>query len=286
MKDNDISLLTRIEAARDHLTASEARVAAIILGNPNLATELAISALAQQAGVSEPTVARFCKALGFSGLREFKLQLARSLGGASAVAAQPVSGEDSAGSAGVKVIDRAIQALTALRDTLDGRVLAEAARRIARARRLEFYGQGNSGIVAQDGQHKFFRMGLATGAYSDPHVHAMSAALLGTTDVVVAISASGRTLDLIRSIEIAKQAGAFVIAITTRASPLTRICDLTIAVDVEEDQDPYSPMTSRLLHLQVLDMLAVLVALEMGQEMLGAVQRVRRTVADKRVRQP
>lgn len=285
MKDQEISLLTRVEAVRDQLTASEAKVANVILSNPNLATELSISMLAAQAQVSEPSVARFCKAMGFSGLKEFKLQLARALGGAQMQpSALQVSADDTAGSAAAKVIERSIQALVNLRDTLDGGLLAVAAQRIARARRLEFYGQGNSGIVALDGQHKFFRMGLATGAYSDPHVHAMSAALLGPQDVVVAISASGRTLDLLRSIEIAKEAGAFAVGITTRASPLTRLCDVTIAVDVDEGPDPFSPMTSRLLHLEVLDMLAVLVALELGPGLLGSVKRVRDTVADKRMR--
>ncbi len=283
MTDRDSPLLTRIEASRDQLTSSEARVANVILSNPNLAVELSISAMAAQAGVSEPTVARFCKSIGFSGLKEFKLQLARSLGGAqTATPHTPVSAGDSAGSAAMKVIDRSIQALGNLRDTLDSGLLAEAARHIASARRLEFYGQGNSGIVALDGQHKFFRMGLPTGAYSDPHVHAMSAALLKPGDVVVAISASGRTLDLLRSIEIARESGAYVIGVTTRGSPLMRLCNVTIAVDVDQDDDPYSPMTSRLLHLEVLDMLAVLVALEMGPGLAGNVKRVRQTIADKR----
>ncbi len=283
MTDRDSPLLTRIEASRDQLTSSEARVANVILSNPNLAVELSISAMATQAGVSEPTVARFCKSIGFSGLKEFKLQLARSLGGVRAPSTHaPVSAGDSAGSAAVKVIDRSIQALGNLRDTLDSGLLAEAARHIATARRLEFYGQGNSGIVALDGQHKFFRMGLPTGAYSDPHVHAMSAALLTPGDVVVAISASGRTLDLLRSIEIARESGAYVIGVTTRGSPLMRLCNVTIAVDVDQDDDPYSPMTSRLLHLEVLDMLAVLVALEMGPGLAGNVKRVRQTIADKR----
>jgi RpiR family transcriptional regulator, carbohydrate utilization regulator len=281
MDMTDTPFLARIEAVRDTLTASESRVADLVLSNPNLATQLSISQLARQAGVSEPSVARFCKSVGFSGIKEFKLQLARSLGGAPPVD-RLIFADETAGSAAFKVIDRSIRALTHLRDTLDSALLAEAARLIAQAGRLEFYGQGNSGIVALDGQHKFFRMGLATGAYSDPHIHAMSAALLGRGDVVVAISASGRTLDLLRSIEIAKDAGASIIGITTRGSPLMRLCDVAIAVDTDQEEDPYSPSASRLLHLEVLDMLAVLVALELGPGLLGKVRRVRQMVSDKR----
>lgn len=280
MAKKDYTLLTRIESLRDTLTSSEARVADVVLSNPNLATELSISALAQQAVVSEPTVARFCKSVGFSGLREFKLQLARSLGGAGATRSEPVGPVESAGSAASKAISRSIQALVALRDGLDSKLLEEAARRISKAQRLEFYGQGNSGIVALDGQHKFFRLGIPTGAYSDPHVHAMSAALLKPGDVVVAISASGRTLDLLRSIEIARNAGAYVIGITTNGSPLVRLCDTTIAVDVADDQ--FSPMTSRMLHMAVLDALSVLVGIEMGPGFLNVIKRVRHVIDDKK----
>jgi RpiR family transcriptional regulator, carbohydrate utilization regulator len=283
MVEYETPLLARIEAARDTMTASEVKVAGLILSSPNLATQLSISQIAEQAGVSEPTVARFCKAVGFSGIKEFKLQLARALGGAAPAARLELK-DETAGSAAFKVIDRSIRALTNMRDTLDSALLAEAARRIARAGRLEFYGQGNSGIVALDGQHKFFRMGLATGAYSDPHVHAMSAALLKHGDVVIAISASGRTLDLLRSIEIAKEAGASIIGITTRGSPLMRLCDVAIAVDVDQEDDPYSPSASRLLHLEVLDMLAVLVAIELGPGLLGKVGQVRQLLAEKRER--
>lgn len=284
MKEQPSTLLTRIEAALDHLTPSEARVGALVLSNPNLAVELSISALAERAQISQPSVARFCKAIGFAGFKEFKLHLARSLGGQVAQAPTPVTADDTAGSLAIKVMDRAIKALTDFRDSLDGALLKDAAARIARAKRLEFYGQGNSGIVALDGQHKFFRLGIPTGAYSDPHVHAMSAALLTPQDVVVAISASGRTLDLLRSIEIAREAGAVIIGITTRGSPLTQLCDVTIAVDVAPDEDIYAPMTSRLLHLQTLDMLAVLVAMEMGPGLAKTVEKVRQKVADKRTR--
>ncbi len=110
----------------------------------------------------------------------------------------------------------------------------------------------------------------------------MSAALLKPGDVVVAISASGRTLDLLRSIEIARESGAYVIGVTTRGSPLMRLCNVTIAVDVDQDDDPYSPMTSRLLHLEVLDMLRRARGAGDGAGPRGNVKRVRQTIADKR----
>ena len=282
MAENGKTLLVTIEAARDHLSRSEARVADIILSDPNRAVEMSIAAMSMAAEVSEPTVARFCKSLGFSGLKEFKLRLARSLGTGTPFVHQDVKPGDSASIAVGKMIDRASLAIAMLRDDLDSASLSRAAKAIAGAPRLEFYGQGNSGIVAMDAQHKFFRLGIPTAAYSDPHVHAMSAALLGEKDVVVAISASGRTLDLIRSVEIAKNAGVTIIGITTRGSPLTRLCDVAITTEVEEDSDVYSPMLSRLVHLAIIDVLSVLTALERGDAGVSSMARAKKSVRDKR----
>ncbi|MGL5447414.1 MAG: SIS domain-containing protein [Rhabdaerophilum sp.] len=282
MSETGKALLLTIEAARDHLSRSEARVADIILGDPNRAVEMSIAAISEAADVSEPTVARFCKSLGFSGLKEFKLRLARSLGSGTPFVHQDVKPGDDTASVVFKVIDRAAKAIASLRDEMDTTLLAKAARAIAEASRLEFYGQGNSGIVALDAQHKFFRLGIPTAAYSDPHVHAMSAALLGPKDVVIAFSASGRTLDLIRSVEIAKNAGVTVIGITTRGSPLTKLCDVAITSDVEEDTDVYSPMLSRHVHLAIIDVLSVLTALERGDAGVSNMARAKRSVREKR----
>lgn len=280
MADQANALLVAIETTRDGLSRSEARVADFILGDPNRAVEMSIATLAAAASVSEPTVARFCKSMGFSGLKDFKLRLARSLG-ASVRVHQDVSPQDSAASATTKVLDRAARGIAGARDSADHASISRAAEAIATARRVEFYGQGNSGIVALDAQHKFFRLGIATAAYSDPHVHAMSAATLGPRDVVMAISASGRSVDLIRSVEIAKNAGVTVVALTTRGSPLMRLADIAIATDIEEDPDLYAPMVSRLVHLALIDALAVLVALKQGTKAQSTLDRGKRSLRDK-----
>jgi RpiR family carbohydrate utilization transcriptional regulator len=282
MSQSPIGLLAQIEAARDDLSRSEARVADYVLNSPHTVLELSIEALSKAAQVSEPTVARFCKSVGFSGWKEFKIQVARSLGGGMPVVHQDVRADDPVGVAAAKVVDRSVNALVSLRDRLDNGLLKSAVAILTRATRIEFYGQGSSGIVALDAQHKFFRLGIPTVAYSDPHVHAMSAALLGRTDVVVAISAGGRTLDLIRSVEIARAAGAQVIGITTGGSPLTRHCTLTLATDVQDDLTLYASMTSRLVHLAIIDILAVLVALERGPERIRSLERGKRSVREKR----
>lgn len=282
MDQSPIGLLAQIEAARDSLSRSEARVADYVLNSPQGVLELSIEALSTAAGVSEPTVARFCKSVGFSGWKEFKIQVARSLGGGVPFMHQDIKADDPIGVAAAKVVDSSISALLSVRDRLDSGILKSAVGILTRAARIEFYGQGSSGIVALDAQHKFFRLGIPTVAYSDPHVHAMSAALLGPSDVVVAVSAAGRTLDLIRSVEIARGAGAQVIGITTGGSPLTQHCSLTLSTDVHDDQTIYASMISRLTHLAIVDILAVLVALERGPERIRLLERGKRSVREKR----
>jgi RpiR family carbohydrate utilization transcriptional regulator len=123
---------------------------------------------------------------------------------------------------------------------------------------------GNSGIVAQDAQHKFFRLGINTTAYSDGHMQVMSASILGPGDCVVVISNSGRTRDLMDAADIARKHGATTIVITASGSPLAAAGHIHLAADHPEGYDRYSPMTSRHMHLMIVDVLATCVALRIG----------------------
>jgi RpiR family carbohydrate utilization transcriptional regulator len=156
----------------------------------------------------------------------------------------------------------------------------------SKRRRIEFYGVGNSGIVAQDAQHKFFRLGVNTAACSDGHVQLMSATMLGAGDCVVVISNSGRSRDLLDAAEIARKKGATSIIITASGSPLAAIGQspgqILLAVDHPEDYDRYSPMVSRLLHLIAIDILTTGVALRLGQQLRPMLQEIKKNLRSKR----
>jgi RpiR family carbohydrate utilization transcriptional regulator len=153
-------------------------------------------------------------------------------------------------------------------------------------RRIEFYGVGNSGIVAQDAQHKFFRLGVNAVAYSDGHVQVMSATMLQPGDCAVIISNSGRSRDLLDAAEIARKKGATTIVITASGSPLTQYAQILLAVDHPEDYDRYSPMVSRLLHLTVIDILTTGVALRLGEQLRPMLQEIKRNLRAKRYATP
>lgn len=277
-------LLARIEASFDDLRKSERAVAEFVLAHPNEVLNISIAEIAYRVGVSQPTVARFVNALGFTGFKEFKLRLAQSLASGVPYVHRDVGPDDTLDEVAPKVFNRTIGALMSVRNQLDGPRLQRAVELVTRAGRMEFYGVGNSGIVAMDAQHKFFRFGIPSVAYSDPHTQGMAATLLEEGDVVVAISASGRTPEIIRACELAREGGAEVIAITATGSPLARIASVLLPADVPEDPDVYAPMTSRIAHLAIIDALSVSVALASGPELIKRLERTKQTLRDKRIR--
>lgn len=276
-------LLTQIEAARERLSKAEQQVADYVLDHPNDIMNQSIGVLAGNIGVSQPTVARFCLALGFTGFKEFKLRLVQNLAGGVPFVHRDVGVGDPASALVAKVLDRTIAALMRVRNELDAAALDQAIHLLVNARTIEFYGAGNSGIIAADAQHKFFRLGVPTVAYSDAHIHGMAATLLQPGDVVVAISNTGRTRDLLRSVEWARQAGADVVGITASGSPLAKLSTVALCADVEEDPDVYSPMTSRIAHLAIVDVLAVGVALSRGPGLLARLEKAKQSLRERRV---
>ena len=188
------------------------------------------------------------------------------------------------------MIVKGVCALLAYRNYADTQAFERAFGALTAAgksgRRIEFYGVGNSGIVAMDAQHKFFRLGVTAAAVSDGHVQVMSATMLQPGDCAVVISNSGRSRDLLDAAEIARRKGATTIVITATGSPLARSAtsgqQILLAADHPEDYDRYSPMVSRLLHLVIIDILTTGVALRLGGELRPMLAEIKRNLRAKR----
>ena len=265
-------MLDRIQACLPSLAPAEQRVARLVLADPRSFARLPVTELAARAQVSKPTVVRFCRSIGYDGLSDFKLKLAGSINEGVPFIHRSVDANDKPGSVLVKVIDNTVAALLKYRNDASSHAIERACEALTAAwrtgRRIEFYGVGNSGIVAQDAQHKFFRLGVHTAACSDGHLQVMSASLLGEGDCVVVFSNSGRTRDLMDACDIARRHGATTIVITASGSPLAGAGHIHLAADHPEGYDRYSPMVSRLLHLVIVDVLATCVALRIGGDTL------------------
>ena len=261
-------MLDRIRASLPSLAPAEQRVGQLVLADPRAFANLPVSELADRSHVSKPTVVRFCRSMGYDGLSDFKLKLAGTVSEGVPFIHRSVDVDDKTSDVVVKVIDNTVAAFLKYRNDASTAAIDKAATVLAATyktgKRIEFIGAGNSGIVALDAQHKFFRLGVNTVAYSDGHMQVMSASLMGPGDCLVVISNSGRTRDLMDASDIARKNGATTIVITTSGSPLAMAGHIHLAADHPEGYDRYSPMVSRLMHLMIVDILATCVALRIG----------------------
>ena len=244
--------------------------------------------LAEQAGVSEPTVLRFCRSIGCPSYGDFKVRLAQSLVTPSSDQDRPppqLRAEDNVVDATDKVFRSTIDILNRVHDRLDVASVERAAVTLLKSQRIDIYGHGASGLVAADAQHKLFRLTNHATAYADSHMQLTAAATLGPADSVLAISHSGQTRELLQTVDIGLATGATVIAITRPGSPLADRATIVISVDVQEKTEFYTPMVSRLAHLVVIDALFVGLALlsppanTRRQERMQAALASRRAVA-------
>lgn len=263
-------MLDRIRAALPALPRSEQRVAKLVLADARRFARLTIGEMAERAHVSKPTVVRFCRSMGYDGLVDLRRKLQGSVPEGTPFVHPSVDAGDAAGDVLKKVVDSAVATLLEHRDQACVRSLDRAAEAIAQAHRtrglVQFHGAGNSGLVAQDAQHKFFRFGIHAAAYHDGPTQLMAATLLAPGDVALFISNSGRNRDVLEACEIAKRKDATTIAITAAGSPLAAASGILLAAEHPENYETFSPMTSRILHLMIVDVLATAVALRIGAE--------------------
>jgi RpiR family transcriptional regulator, carbohydrate utilization regulator len=289
-------MLERIRASIPALPPAEQRVAKLLLADPRSFASLPVGELAERSHVSKPTVVRFCRSIGYDGLADFKLKLAGSVNEGVPFVHRSVDDDDKAGDIVVKVVDNAVAALLRYRNAAASQAVERAIAALAEAcragRRIDFYGVGNSAIVAQDAQHKFFRLGVMASAVVDGHTQVMSATMLKPGDCAVIISNSGRSKDLLDVADIARKKGATVIAITASGSPLAHEAaagahQILLAADHPEDADRYSPMVSRLLHLMIVDILTTGVALRLGSaELRPMLQEIKKNLRQRRYVEP
>ena len=253
-------LLREIKNALPNLRKSEVKVAEFVLNKPEDIIELTTAQASGAIGVSEPTLIRFCQAIGFNGFQKFKLTLAQQLAADNYFNSYEIDPNDSIQEVTEKVFDSTISEILNVRSQLNQEVVEEAIETLANAKRVEFYAFGGSVPVAMDAQHKFFRLKIPSSCISDPHIQFMSANSLGKDDVVVVISQSGTTSALIDSVKIVRKSGVKVIGIMPGNTPLASICDYPLVINIGDNNRISKPHTSRIAYTAVIDVLTMGVA--------------------------
>ena len=257
-------MLATITTALPRLSPSERRVGQWILDHPREAAGITLARLAAECKTSEPTVVRFCRRVGLGGFRELAIRLTEALSQPTTFVHRDVGADDSTSDAVTKVMDASIQSLIEMRAQLSSMPIDEAVRAMQSARQIAFAGLGASGHVARDASHKFFRLGIPCTSLRDTTMILQFAAIAQPDDVMVLLSHTGRWPEFALAARLARERGATVIALTNPDSEVAAESGLLFPCRLIEDTSVYTPMSSRLAQLALLDAIQVALALAQG----------------------
>ncbi|HCH33438.1 MAG TPA: transcriptional regulator HexR [Oceanospirillaceae bacterium] len=277
------NLLQQLVQQQEQLNRSERKVAQVIVADPRAATRMSIAALAGLAQVSEPTVNRMCRSFGLKGYPDFKLELAQSMASGTPYVSQNVDQNDSVKQYTDKIFTSTMASLDVARQQVDSKSIERAVDYLSQAQQIIFCGMGASGAVAQDALHKFFRFNIPVVAHNDSLMMRMTASACKRGDVLVLLSFTGRTLEMVEVARIGRAAGAVIIAITAADSPLAAEASLVLKVQAPEDTDVYMPMQSRLVQLTLVDVLATGVILRRGEDFHSHLKTIKQSLAGTRL---
>ena len=257
------TVLATLRGVLPNLSKSEARVAREAMTNPAYTSTSTIGELARRCDTSETTVIRLCRTIGFSGYPEFRLALAvaAAASGDSPYVSGEILPDDSTEQVVRKVTGADARAIADTAKQVSIESLEQAAEAIGRARRIDLFGAGASGFVAQDLQLKLHRIGLMSHAFADAHSAIGSASLLCPEDVAVGLSHTGSTRDTVRYLQVARNAGATTIAVTNHPrAEVATTADILVTTAAQETTFRSGAMASRIAQLTLVDVLFVLVA--------------------------
>jgi len=277
-----MNTLEKIQSHLDILSKSERKVAEAILASPQTAIHCSIATLARMADVSEPTVNRFCRRLDTKGFPDFKLHLAQSLANGTPYVNRNVDESDSADAYTGKIFESTMATLDQVKNSLDIAAINRAVDLLTQAKKISFFGLGASAAVAHDAMNKFFRFNIPVVYFDDIVMQRMSCMNCSEGDVVVLISHTGRTKNLVELAHLARENDATVIAITSHNTPLANEATLALLLDVPEDTDVYMPMVSRIAQLTLIDVLATGFTLRRGAKFRDNLKRVKDALKESR----
>lgn len=272
-----VDLISNLRQLQGSFPAREQKVADFVSAHLEEISAMTIAELAGAAGVSTPTVVRFCRTMGCDGFREFKLRLAQNL----AVSLQYLApSHRDAPEGGVSAVDLILGALYAtvnvMRQQLDPARMDAAVTALSSAGQIVVAGVGGgSTMVGQEAANRLFRLGIPAVAVSDSYLLQMRAATLRRGDVLLLVSTSGEAAEIANAAGIAGGYGATTIAITRPGSRLAQEAAVVIEADLPEDPDILKPTASRYAHLVIVDALAMSVAQVRSAETTENLRRIR-----------
>lgn len=277
------TLLEKLSGDQFNLSKSEQKVAGIITSQPSAVIHFSIAKLAGLAEVSEPTISRLCHKLECEGYTDFKLKLAQQISSAGQLYVEHMNASDNTQTIINKILSSIETSVRSMQRTISPKSIEAATDLLISSRSIYFFGVGASGPVALDAQHKFFRFGIPVVAQTDYINQRMMCSMLGPEDAAVFISYTGRTTAIVESAALAAAQGARTIGLTRLRSPLAKHCREVLNAVSSEDTDLYTPMTSRIIHLALIDILATRVAFSLGAQVEKNITTIKRNLRATRL---
>ncbi len=277
-----MDIFARIQEEAGQFSASEQRIADILLNSFDFAVNASIIELAERAEVSPPTVTRFCRRLGCQSFADFKVNLARTAYVGVRYLNPETKSTDPADVA-TDVITKAQNALFMLHRSLDAGVLDKVADRLARAEMVYAFGSGgNSSMISSEIQNRLFRLGSRVTASNDHGMQLMLTAAARPNDVLIGSSFSGRNAELVKCFALARENGITTIALTQSDSIVAQAAELVIGIDLPEGDNIFRPTSTRFAYLAVVDAIASLVAYRNRKQSLVTLRHIKQQLVEHR----
>ncbi|EIJ71858.1 MurR/RpiR family transcriptional regulator [Pasteurella bettyae] len=261
---NTTSIMNTIDTLHHCMTKTEKKIAEELMASPNDFGHYSLSQLSEQLGVGEATFIRFCRTLGFKGFSDFKLQLSIELATKDAKDNTVLETDITANDDSLDIANKLHAVInTVVSETinlLDMNQLEKVVKAICKSHRLFLFGVGSSGVTAEDAKNKFMRIGLQVDATSNNHFMYMQSALMKPNDVVIGLSHSGYSKEIVQALKIARKNGATTVAITHNLrSPLTQEADFVLVNGNRQGKLQGDSIGTKIAQLFVLDLIYTLI---------------------------
>jgi DNA-binding MurR/RpiR family transcriptional regulator len=281
---DNLYCFARIKTHYGKFSDKERKIADYILDNPEKIIHSSINQVAEDLGVADSTVFRFCKRIGFKGYQAMKIALASEIVTPMKDIHETINEGDDTRTVSEKVFRSNIKALEDTQQLLNGSAFEQAVETILHANRVEFFGSGGSSIIAMDAYHKFVRSGIPVIANADSHLQLMSASQLNENDVAVLISHSGTTKDMLQVLNVLKENKVKTISITNFSkSALSQKVDYPLYTVAEETDYRSEALSSRIAQLSILDALFVNVMIAREEAGKESLHKMRNAISVKRI---
>lgn len=282
-------ILNTISSLQNSLTKTEKKIAAAILSQPELLNQCSLSDVAKQLDVGEATFIRFCRTLGFKGYTDFKLELAIELATQNqdnrVLLDTDVSDSDTTRDIADKLKLSLDSAIGETINLLDFDVLEKVVQELRKAKRIFLFGVGSSGLTAEDAKHKLMRIGLQTDAVTNNHFMYMQAALVKEGDLVIGISHSGYSEEVVKSLRFSRANKATTVAITHNLrSPVTEEAHYVLINGNRQGHMQGDSIGTKMSQLFVLDLIYTLLVKAEPENALKQKQKTLNVILEQRIK--